>query len=44
LKTNFKAIYSLDHPNIIKYQSMYLDFKNKTSFLVMDYDSHPSLL
>jgi serine/threonine-protein kinase HSL1 (negative regulator of Swe1 kinase) len=23
---------------------MYLDLKNKTSFLVMDYENHPSLL
>jgi serine/threonine protein kinase len=44
LKTNFKDIYELNHPNIIKYKNMYLDLKNKTSFLVMDYENHPSLL
>ena len=44
LKTNFKDIYELNHPNIIKYKNMYLDLKNKTSFLVMDYENHPNLL
>lgn len=43
LKKNFKDIYSLDHPNIIKYRNMYLDLKNQTCFLVMDYENNPSL-
>lgn len=44
LKRNFKDIYILDHPNIIKYRNMYLDLKNKICYLVMDYDNHPNLL
>lgn len=43
LKKNFKDIYVLDHPNIIKYRNMYLDLKNQTCFLVMDYENNPSL-
>lgn len=43
LKSNFKLIHRLDHPNIIKYRNMYLDMKNFTCYLVMDYEDYPSL-
>ncbi len=44
LKSNFKEINALQHPNVIKYRNMYLDLKNKICFLVMDYDNSPDLL
>jgi len=44
LKKNFKEIHALDHPNIVKYRTMYLDLKNKICYLVMDYETHPNLL
>lgn len=44
LKKNFRSIRKLDHPNIIKYQAMYLDLKKHTCFLVMDYLDMPDLL
>lgn len=43
LKKNFKQIRSLDHPNVIKYKAMYLDYKNKICYLIMDYETSPSL-
>lgn len=43
LKDNFIAVRSLDHPNIIKYRAMYLDYKKHVSYLVMDYETKPSL-
>jgi serine/threonine protein kinase len=44
LKKNFRDISSLDHPNIIKYRNMFLDLKNHTCNLVMDYENNPNLL
>lgn len=44
LKSNFKQIHALDHPNIIKYKSMYLDIKSNICYLVMDYITTPNLL
>mgnify|MGYP001488359468 FL=1 len=44
LKKNFKDISALDHPNIIKYRNMYLDLKNSSCMLVMDYENNPNLL
>lgn len=43
LKNNFKYIKSLSHPNIIRYQVMYLDNRKKTCYLIMDYDNNASL-
>lgn len=37
LKKNFLYIKSLNHPNIIKYKSMYLDLPKHTCYLVMDF-------
>ena len=44
LKKNFKEIYALEHPNIIKYRTMYLDLRKNICYLVMDYESMPNLL
>lgn len=44
LKNNFKTIRALDHPNIVKYQAMYLDLRKHVCYLVMDYETMPNLL
>ena len=43
LKKNFKFIRPLEHPNIIKYRALYLDIPKSTCYLVMDYETMPSL-
>ena len=37
LKRNFKFIKKLNHPNIIKYKALYLDFQKKRCYLIMNY-------
>ena len=43
LKKNFKYIRNLDHPNIIKYKALYLDLQKRNCYLVMEYETMPSL-
>lgn len=43
LKKSFKAIQSLNHPDIIKYHAMYIAMHQRMCYLVMDYISQPSL-
>jgi serine/threonine protein kinase len=43
LKENFLAIYSLDHPNIVKYKALYIDMRKKLCYIVMEYINLPSL-
>ena len=44
LKKNFIEIKALDHPNIVKYQKMFLDLRKHTCYLVMDFQTMPNLL
>ena len=37
------AIRALDHPNIIKYRSMYMDLRKNKCYLVMDFEPLPNL-
>jgi hypothetical protein len=37
LRKNFWAMKCLNHDNIIKYKTMYLDKKKRKSFLIMQY-------
>lgn len=43
LKSNFKSIKALNHPNIIKYHELYIDRSKCTCRLIMDYDDSPDL-
>ena len=43
LRQNFFLIKSLDHPNIIKYKAVYMDYKKSLAYLVMHYEIIPSL-
>lgn len=43
LKQNFKFMKKLDHPNIIKYKALYLDAQKHRCYLVMTYETMPSL-
>ena len=43
LKKNFLFIKSLNHPNIIRYRRMFLDLPKRSCYLVMDFETMPSL-
>ena len=37
LKSNFLMVKNLNHPNLIKYEALYIDLKKHASWLVMEY-------
>lgn len=37
LKENFMAIKMLDHPNIVGFKAIYMDYRKHTAYLIMDY-------
>lgn len=43
LKANFLVINSLNHPNIINYEALYIDSKIHRGYLVMEFLPFPSL-
>lgn len=43
LKENFNAMKLLDHPNIVGFRAIYLDYKKHAAYLVMDYEPSPNL-
>ena len=43
LKSNFLIMKRLKHPNIIKYEALYIDLKKHQGWLVMEYAQLPSL-
>jgi maternal embryonic leucine zipper kinase len=42
-RKNFRTMKCLNHPNILKYRSLYLDKTSQTSYLVMEYLPYPTL-
>lgn len=40
LKKNFINMKMLRHPNIIRYNALYFDFKKHLAYLVMEYFPH----
>lgn len=43
LKSNFLVMKRLKHPNIIKYEALYIDMRKRVGWLVMELVAWPSL-
>jgi len=43
LKSNFLIMKRLNHPNILKYEALYIDIKKHQGWLVMEFVDFPSL-
>ena len=43
IKENFQSLSQLKHPNILRYEALYIDMKKHQGWLVMQLVSHPTL-